>query len=140
MMSNPHGGHPYPDTPATPPRRTGAVIAFYVYCVLMALLYLLMLVGGLFVLFYAAEIALEDPNTTIAQAQFIGGMLTVMGLVFSLLFLIPPLLPRAKWAWIVGIIAIALGLTSCCTWPFTIPLMIFYVQEPTRRWYGMGAT
>jgi hypothetical protein len=30
---------------------------------------------------------------------------------------------------------IAFGLTSCVCWPVSIPLLVFWLQDPTRRYY-----
>lgn len=123
--------------PYLPPSRPGAVTTFYVYCALMVAIYLLVAVVGVVFMTMAAEIAADDPEMTQAEARVMGIVFLAMGAVLAVIFAIPPFLPRAKWAWIVGIIAIAFGLTSCCFWPLCIPLLIYYVQEPTRLWYGM---
>lgn len=125
-------------TPA-PDRRPGAVTTFYVYCGLMVLLYLLAAVGGVLMLANANAIADRDPEITTQDANAYGWILLGMGLILATAFFIPPLLPRRKWAWIIGIIMIALGLTSCCLWPLCIPLMVFYVQSPARQWYNEEA-
>ena len=131
---------PYYVTPqqAWPLTRPGAVTTFYVYCGLMVLLYLFVTAAGVFYYAMAAEMAADEPNMTVQEARILGGIMMAMGLFFALLFAIPPFLPRAMWAWIIGIIAIALGLTSCCLWPLCIPLLIYYVNAKTRAWYGMG--
>lgn len=122
-------------TPA-PDRRPGAMTTFYVYCGLMVLLYLVVAAGGVLVLANAYEMAAGDPEMTPQDAMIMGWIMLGMGLAFAIAFFVPPLLPRRKWAWIVGIIMIALGLTSCCLWPLCIPLMVYYVQRPTRLWYS----
>lgn len=124
-------------TPA-PDRRPGAVTTFYVYCGLMALLYLGVAVLGGFFLVMAGGMAVDDPEMTQQEATVFGAMMLALGLVLALAFAIAPFLPRRTWAWVVGIILIALGLTSCLFWPLCIPLLVFYVQSPTRLWYGNG--
>ena len=130
---------PYYTVPqqAWPVQRPGAVMTFYDYCVLMVLLYLAVAGLGVFFLANAAGIAADDPEMTAAEARIMGWIWLAVGLFFALVFVVPPLLPRRRWAWIVGIVMISLGLTSCCLWPLCIPLLIYYVQGPTRWWYGM---
>jgi hypothetical protein len=128
---------PYANSQTMWPYRPGAVTTFYVYCGLMILIYLLVAAMGAFFLMMAAEIAAEDPEMSEAEARIFGTIFLAMGGVLAVMFAIPPFLPRRKWAWIVGIVAISFGLTSCCFWPLCIPLLIYYVQEPTRRWYGL---
>ena len=37
-----------------------------------------------------------------------------------------------------GDVLIALTLTSCCFWPFSIPLLIFWVKPDVRTYYAHG--
>lgn len=38
---------------------------------------------------------------------------------------------------IVGIVAIAMGMTSACCMPAAIPLLIFWINDKTRKYFGM---
>ena len=44
-------------------------------------------------------------------------------------------LPRAKWAWVYGIILIAIGMGSCCFWPICIPLLIKWIDPNFKAWF-----
>jgi len=44
-------------------------------------------------------------------------------------------LPREPWAWIYGIVTIGIGMTSCATLPFCIPLLIFWIKPETKAYF-----
>ncbi len=119
------------DTPG-PPR----VWSWYVgYCACMALLYLLSLIAGVFLLAnstWLAEETEEEPLLYILQ----GSMFTVLGSALLVLYAAAPFLPRRKWAWYYGFVTIGIGMTSLCCVPFTIPLLIFWIKEDTKRYLG----
>ncbi len=48
------------------------------------------------------------------------------------------LLPRRPWAWIAHLVLIARGLTSCCTMPASIPLLVIWRKPETQASYGKG--
>lgn len=109
---------------------------YRVYCVLMALLYLACAVGGVFLLLYADSIAAaaeEDPMALKIQ----GGVFSIMGVPFFLLYAFAPFLSKGKFAWIYGFVTIGIGLTSVCCMPATIPLLIFWLKDDTKRFFGV---
>jgi hypothetical protein len=122
---------PPPNYPAPQP----AVWTWYcVYCGAMALLYLLVMVLGIAFLAMPAEM-LEGEDSPEA-VRFQGVLFAVMGLPFFLFYAAAPFLPRAKWAWIYGIVAIGIGLTSCCTLPFSIMLLIQWIKPDVKAWFN----
>lgn len=133
-----------PSTPAMLPPgfppATPTVWYFYiVYCVLMALLYLLCLGGGLAMIAFADEIAAQDPDpTSPTETLIIGSVLAVMGGALLLMYGIAPLLPKSKGAWIYGFVTIGLGMTSACTLPFCIALLIFWLRPETKAFFRAG--
>ena len=92
---------------------------FRVYCVLATIFWVGTALNGL-VAFRA------DP---IEGAAFVLG-----GLLFGLLFAAPLILPQRGWAWGYGLMLVVVSLFSCCL-PFAIPLLIFWVQSPTREFF-----
>jgi hypothetical protein len=129
-----------PGMPAMPPPgfppATPTVWYFYiVYCVLMALLYLLCLGGGLAMIAFADEIAAQDPTSSPTEGLIIGSVLAVMGGGLLLMYGIAPLLPKSKGAWIYGFVTIGLGMTSACTLPFCIGLLIFWLRPETKAFF-----
>jgi drug/metabolite transporter (DMT)-like permease len=72
-----------------------------------------------------------------AEELLITGIIyAVFGALFAVVYAVTLFLPRASWNWIVGIIMIALGLTSCCFAPFLIPLLIFWLKPETKAYFG----
>ena len=51
-------------------------------------------------------------------------------------FAVAPFLPRRKWVWIYDLVVICLGMTSCCTLPVCIALLIFWIRPETRQFFG----
>ena len=72
MTMNSYGGQDF--SASTP--RPGAVIAFYVYCGLMVLLYAVLLGAGIVMFAMAADIAADDPEMTEGGVQAIAGVST----------------------------------------------------------------
>ena len=107
---------------------------FAAYCVAMALMYLLCVVGGFFFLFAdPAELEMDSGG-----AKVMGVVLIVLGLGLGALFASGPLLPRRGWAWVMGIVLIAIGMTSMCCLPATVPLLIWWLKPETKAFYGYG--
>lgn len=128
--AGPEGAQGWPD----PPRP--AVWPWYaVYCVCMALLYLLCC--GLGVLFLVLDPS--DLDTSRVEALVTGFMLLVVCAPLMIAFAAGPLLPRRKWAWVAGLLLIAVGMTSCCCMPACIPLLMWWIKPETKTWYGHEA-
>lgn len=123
---------PYPPGPPGTPR----VWPWYVtYCVLMALLYAVCSVAGVFLLLNAESIAEgSDDEPLVFTIQ--GVIFAVLGVVLFALFAVAPFLPKKKFAWIYGFVTIGLGLTSACCMPATIPLLIFWLKDDTKRFFN----
>lgn len=122
--------------PAYPPPMPGVWYGYIVYCVLMALLYLLCLGGGVLIIAVADQIAADDPSPGArTEAIVMGSVLAVMGGVLMLMYAIAPLLPRSKGAWIYGFVTIGIGMTSACTLPFCIALLIFWLKAETKAFF-----
>jgi len=54
----------------------------------------------------------------------------------SIAFGMAPFLPRRPGVWVYDVVLIALGLTSACLWPITIPLLIFWIKPENKLWFG----
>jgi hypothetical protein len=105
---------------------------FTVYCVFMAVLYFLFAIGGAIAL-------LVDFGATSQQSQELkiyGAIYVVMGLGLMIPFAAILFLEKKSWVWIYGLVLIVLGLTSCCTWPATIPLLINWLKPETKALFG----
>jgi hypothetical protein len=104
---------------------------YVVYCVVMALIYLLCAAAGAALLIFKPQIQGQDALALTIQAY----MMLVMGIVLFIPFAIAPFLPIKPWNWIFGLVLICLGMTSCCCLPATIPLLIFWIKPETKAFY-----
>lgn len=121
---------PHSSEPQKPP-----VWGWYVtYCIAMAVLYLVIVVAG-FVTLLVGPTGLDvDPvENKIISFIFIG-----MGLALLIPFAAGPLLPRRRWAWVVGLVLICIGMTSTCCLPVSIPLLIWWIKPETKEYYYGG--
>jgi hypothetical protein len=124
-------GVPYA-APAGPP----AVLTWFkVYAIGMALVYVLVTVGGVAMYVMADEFA-GDPEMPPGGVRIQGAVMAVIGVPLAGLFAAGALLPRRPWVWIYDLVLIAIGLTSCCFWPASIPLLIFWIKPEARGWFG----
>lgn len=103
-----------------------------VYLALMVLVYLMLTVGGICVYIFANEIAAEDPSTDPEIFRIAGVIYSALGFVLGIVFAVGLFWKRGMGGWVYNIILIALGLTSCVTWPMTIPLMIHWIKH--KNW------
>ena len=77
------------------------------------------------------------PWVTVENEAYGIGLLLI-GVVFMGAFGFGLFVPARRWGWIYGIVLIAVGLTSCCLLPATIPLLIFWLKPETQAFYGRG--
>lgn len=125
-----HGGQGYVLT-----ERPGAVTGYVVYLILMIVIYAIVALMGIAFFVEPAMFASGQTNDPM-EMIIIGGVYAAMGLLLIGVYALPFFVGRRSWAWIYGIVLIAFGLTSCCLWPFLIPLIVYYVKAPARAWYG----
>ncbi len=105
---------------------------YRVYCGALAAIYLLVAALGIALAVYAPE-----TREYRAEETFIMGVVyAVLGVVFLIVFAVALLLPRKPYNWIVGIVMMAIGMTSCCFLPFLIPLLIYWVKPETKAYFG----
>ncbi|MDH3531019.1 MAG: hypothetical protein OEQ28_15770 [Acidobacteriota bacterium] len=106
---------------------------YRVYCAVMLLLYVALMALGLL------SVVISGDSVTPEQQQeaFIVGIIYfVLGLAFAAVYGIALVLPRKPFNWIYGIVMIAIGLTSCCLLPATVPLFLFWLKPETKRFFG----
>lgn len=112
--------------------RPAVVRWFYVYCVVLCVLYLV--VAACCLPFFLIEPAELDMGKT--EAVLMGVMMLVMGLFFFVLFLMPFFLPRRPWVWVFDLVLICIGMTSACFLLASIPLLLFWLKPETKAWFG----
>lgn len=115
------------------PQRPSIVGWYAFYCIAMACMYLLLVVSGFIILIGGTAGEMDPTEATIMSVMFIG-----LGLVFAIPYAAGPLLPRERWAWIVGIVLICIGLSSVCCLPAAIPLLLGWLKPETKRYYNAG--
>jgi hypothetical protein len=105
---------------------------YCVYTIFMAMLYLLLAgFGGLI-----AFGSLASNSNEASEMAITGTIYLVAGIVFFFPFITAPFLPKKPWTWIYGIVLIALGLSSCCLLPVTVPLIIYWLKPETKAFFG----
>ena len=105
---------------------------YRVYCGTMTALYMLVAAAGATLAFLRPPIDGQSPEETLIMGVVYG----ILGAVFFLAYLVAFLLPAKPYNWIVGLVMIAIGMTSCCMWPVVIPLLVFWIKPETRRFFG----
>jgi len=132
--------NPY-ETPGVPPHlplsiAPPVVFWYRMYTGAMALLYAAVTVGGVAMIFFRDE--LVDQATTVEEIVITGVILIAMGGLFFVIFALGTFIPPRPWAWIVGIVLIGVGMTSCCCLPASIPLLIFWLKPEAQAYFGRG--
>lgn len=128
LPPEPAGKLPYGPRPAV-------VLWYRVYCAVMVLIYALLLFGGGAAFFFADEIPNAEREDRLA-IQVQGVMYAVIAVPLAIAHGVGLAIPQKRWGWVYGIVTIGLGLTSCCTWPATIPLLIYWLKPETKDYFG----
>ena len=109
-----------------------AFLWYRVYCGVMVAIYFLVAALG-------AVLAVYRPTTreySSDETMIMGIIYAIAGVIFLIVFAVFLFLPRKPYNWIVGIVAIAIGMTSCCLVPFMIPLLIYWIKPETKAFFG----
>lgn len=111
---------------------------YVTYCVAMAVLNLAVAVAGFVILLTEPTGSDLDPT----EKKILSFIYIVVGLALLIPYTAGPLLPRRKWAWVLGLVLICIGMTSVCCLPAAIPLLIWWIKPETKEYYyhdGPGA-
>jgi len=114
---------------------TPKVLPWYrVYCVAMALLYVVVSVMGVAGILFRHTLAdAEDPPQFFLVS---GALLVLLGVPFAAAYVLALVLPPKPWVWIYHLVLICVGLTSACCIPVCVPLLIFWLKPETRKHFG----
>lgn len=115
------------------------VIWYKVYAALMGLLYLFVVGLGILYTFLPNWIE-DDPRMGENEAlliSVIGVFLIFIGLILSVLFFFTLFKKPAPWLWTFDLVLICLGLTSACCMIVSVPLLIFWLKEETKNYFGI---
>jgi hypothetical protein len=136
FVSAPAGEHPFAPRSIEETELTRKVWRwFVVYCVLMALLYLFVAAIGV-VLLVMGQSGKLPRGREADELQIQAVVFLIVGLFLIIPYGIGPFAKGKSWGWIYGIILIAIGMTSCCLWPITIPLLIQWIKPEMKRMFG----
>lgn len=105
---------------------------YRVYCTVMLVIYLLTIGLGVLVMILPPDSSAQSPQENL----IIGTVYAALGVIFAIIYGIALFLPRKPYNWIVGIVLIAIGMTSCCFVPACIPLIIFWLKPETKAYFG----
>ena len=105
---------------------------YRVYLAALAFLYLLVIGLGVFLLVYQPPTRKYDSEEVLIMSI----AYIFIGTIFFLAFTIALFLPPKPYNWIVGIVMMAIGMTSCCFVPFVVPLFIFWLKPETQAFFG----
>jgi hypothetical protein len=105
---------------------------YRVYLGALSALYLLLAMMGMLMM----TLPVDGFDASPEENFIVGIIYAIIGAIFFIIHIIALALPAKPYNWIVGIIMIALGMTSCCTWPAAIPLLIFWLKPETKEFFG----
>lgn len=104
------------------------------YCLALGVVYLLCALGGLAMAIFRQH--LVDAQNTPGELLVVGLILMVAGAAFAAPFLVAPFLPRRRWVWVLHLVLIAVGMTSCACIPLCVPLLVFWIRPETQAWFA----
>jgi MFS family permease len=109
---------------------------YVAYCAVIAIMNLLMIIGMVFF----AIAARSEMNQRESQESLVLGLIYIgAGLLFLAPYAAAPFLPRRRWAWVMGVVLIGIGMPSICCWPVVIPLLIFWLKPENKAFFGVGS-
>jgi MFS family permease len=112
--------------------RPKVVMWFKVYCWVLAVCYLLTMLFSMIFFFVSPE-ELEMPAVV---AKITGMIMLLLGLGLFIASLMGIFLTPKPWVWVYCLVLICLGMTSACFLPACIPLLLFWLKQETKSYYG----
>lgn len=120
--------------------RPQVVLWQIVYCAVMVLLFLATMAAGL-VLLVKSEL-LANSASELLEFRLLGTLYAIMGAAVSVSHFLGIFWRTGKGGWTYNMVLICLGLSSCASWPATIPLLLFWLKHKDRiidaPWVGEG--
>ena len=113
------------------------VLKWYkIYAGFMAVLQLAGVAAGIALLKYLPEIMAKVPEVSETELKLRAYVIIVIGCVLFVAYLVALVLPKSSGAWVYHVVMIGIGLSNCCLWIATIPMMIAWLKPETQRWFG----
>lgn len=130
---------PYLDTPPVDKAPTGIVL-FRVYSGLQTLLFLCMVLVGVFLVVVPSAWPHVFPvKPGEPPPQIIGAVLAVLYLIPLVIFTVGIFAPRRPWLYVYGIITCAMSMTCGGCWMLAIPTLIYWLKPETKQWLESGS-
>ncbi len=120
---------PVPPAPAVP----RVVVWYRVYAGALTVLYALVVVMGAALMVWGDDIDLRD-----GEGLATGLICVCIGAPLAAAAVVGVLAPPRKWSWVYGLCLIALGLTSACCMPASVPLLIYWLKADTKAYFEMS--
>lgn len=121
----------------TRPPAPSVVFWFRVYCAAMLAMYAIVTVCGAGVLAFYPRLAAASEGRYDALVLLVYGLLMAgIGLCLAAAYLAGLVLGRRPWVWVYDIVLIAIGLSSPCCLPASLPLLVFWVKPQTQAFFG----
>ena len=133
-MTDPWTSTSAPGNDYAPPAVPPVVFWYKLTMAATALLYLVCVAGSVFVI--AKPDLLADTEMNPTEWRALGAVGVAISAPLTVAYALPLFLPPSKGAWIFGIILIAFLLSSCCYWPFCIPILIYWLRDENRAYFG----
>jgi hypothetical protein len=124
----------FPGQPPPMSSPPSVVVWARVYAIAFAFMYLLCIVGGILLVVMGESFGGRDSGETVVQ----GAIMAIVGVPLMVVSFIAALAPRKKWGWVMNVVLMGLGCSSCMCMPAAIPLLIFWLKPEVKAWYGMG--
>lgn len=105
---------------------------YRIYLGVLAVLYLAVTVLGVVLALLKPETADHDRETLF----MVSILYAVIGAVLFMISLIALSLPVKPYNWLIGLVMIVLGMTSCLFLPFLIPLFVYWMKPETKAFFG----
>jgi hypothetical protein len=84
-------------------------------------------------LFFVDPSQIDLPPTMV---RLCGVVLLVLCLLMFAVCLLPLVLSPRPWLWTFDLVVICFGLTSACFLPACIPLLIFWMKQDVKQYFG----
>lgn len=116
---------------------------YRVFCILVAIANAAMVPYGAAILRGTAQIPLpeaQDPDTAEAISGVIpalGWSMISTGAAFAILNVLILFAPRKPWSYAAHLLNIILGILSCAFAPLCVPMLVVWLKQPTREFFGM---
>ncbi len=121
MQPNYYYADPQPTEP--PP----VWVWYLVYATCMALLYVAIVVGGIW-------FALDTPS---GESPLLGAAMALISFPLAIAFGVAAFLPKKSWVWYYHAALIGLGMTSACCLPACGALIYFWLKPETKAFFGV---